>query len=245
MSHHHLLTTTEIQEAFATEIQAAAGTVLDAFNDGQRLFLRSVLPRVEELRPRDNAQGGVALRASETEVWVHPYVFRVVCRNGAIWAHALESRHLRMEDFSTPEDEIEAIRETVQACCAEEVFARRVLEMRALRSVDGTDAMLNMMAMLSSHLPPRARNQAMQSILGQFASEGDRSAFGLMNAVTATARDTADPEVRWRLEELGGGIAALRRPQMPPDTEAREFLEEEALVLAGHSSSGRGRMAAS
>jgi hypothetical protein len=30
-----------------------------------------------------------------------------------------------------------------------------------------------------------------------------------MNAVTSTARDTRDPEVRWRLEELGAQVPAL------------------------------------
>ena len=33
-----------------------------------------------------------------------------------------------------------------------------------------------------------------------------------MNAVTATARDTRDPDLRWRLEEFGGGIPALLKP---------------------------------
>jgi hypothetical protein len=35
-----------------------------------------------------------------------------------------------------------------------------------------------------------------------------------MNAVTSVARDTRDPETRWRLEELGGAIAA-RLPRAP------------------------------
>jgi hypothetical protein len=53
----------------------------------------------------------------------------------------------------------------------------------------------------------------MAMILGRFTSGADRSRFGLMNAVTSVARDTHDPELRWRLEELGGGIpAALLSP---------------------------------
>ena len=68
MLHHDWLSTTDIQEAFRTEVQEAGGTVLDAFDDGYRLFARSVLPRLEEVRPRDKVQGGVALRALETEV---------------------------------------------------------------------------------------------------------------------------------------------------------------------------------
>ena len=40
----------------------------------------------------------------------------------------------------------------------------------------------------------------------------DRSRYGLMNAVTAVARDTRDPEIRWGLEEFGGGLAVGCRP---------------------------------
>ena len=39
-----------------------------------------------------------------------------------------------------------------------------------------------------------------------------------MNAVTSLVRDTRDPEVRWRLEELGGGIPALVAPTRKPDS---------------------------
>lgn len=244
MSYHDWLTTTDIQEAFTAEVQTAGGTVLDAFNDGRRLFARSLLPRVEEVRPRDKVQGGVALRATETEVWVHPYVFRQVCSNGAIWAHALESRHIKADDVLDPREAVEAIRETVQACCADEVFADRAAEMRAARTADATHMMLNMMSMLR-HLPPRHRAQVMQSILAQYNGEGDHSRFGLMNAVTATARDTSDPELRWRLEELGGGIPAFRNPWIPGGDAAAELVEELALEAAGSSSGTHRRMAAS
>src|SRR5262249_46651630 len=146
--------------------------------------------------------------------------------------------------FPNPQEAIEAIRETVQACCAQEVFAAHAAEMRVARTADATDLMLNMMSMLR-HLPPRHRAQVMQSILGQFTAEGDRSRFGLMNAVTATARDTTDPDLRWRLEELGGGVPAFRSPRRPQDSAAREFPDEEDLVLAGSSTGGQRRMAAS
>jgi hypothetical protein len=36
-----------------------------------------------------------------------------------------------------------------------------------------------------------------------------------MNAVTSYARDTQDPERRWNLEELGGGLLA-RLAAAPP-----------------------------
>jgi hypothetical protein len=56
----------------------------------------------------------------------------------------------------------------------------------------------------------------------RFFQEADRSRFALMNAVTSVARDTRDPEVRWRLEELGGGILAGRTPVLQLDDGAAE-----------------------
>ena len=47
-----------------------------SFEDGLWLFARSVLTGVEEVRPGDRLQSGVALRATESEVWLHPYDLR-------------------------------------------------------------------------------------------------------------------------------------------------------------------------
>jgi len=44
-----------------------------------------------------------------------------------------------------------------------------------------------------------------------------------MNAVTSVARDTRDPELRWRLEELGGGIPAMLVPDPDDSGEAVEY----------------------
>ena len=53
-----------------------------------------------------------------------------------------------------------------------------------------------------------------------------------MNAVTSVARDTRDPETRWRLEELGGGIAILaaRGPGRSPDRAAATVTRRQSLV---------------
>jgi hypothetical protein len=51
--------------------------------------------------------------------------------------------------------------------------------------------------------------------LNRFLSDGDRSGFGLMNAVTAEARTEPRADRRWRLEELGGGMLAFLKPLTP------------------------------
>lgn len=53
----------------------------------------------------------------------------------------------------------------------------------------------------------------MTGVLSQYRKEGDRSRFGLAQAITAVARDVQDPELKWDLEKLGGAVAlgTLRR----------------------------------
>jgi hypothetical protein len=155
-------------------------------------------------------QGGVALRGSESEVWVHPYLFRQVCRNGAIMAHTLQSEHLERLDEVPVEDAITAVREAVVACCAEEVFSNTVKQVRSAMEVQA-DMALSLVPLLARFQGALGGN-ALAMIFGQFTAGGDATGFGLMNAVTAVARDTRDPDVRWRLEELGGAIPALLSP---------------------------------
>jgi len=65
---------------------------------------------------------------------------------------------------------------------------------------------------LLSRLPQEAlRNKLIANMIEDVAKERPKdkcSRYDLMNVVTATARETRDPEEKWRLEELGGEIAA-------------------------------------
>jgi hypothetical protein len=217
---HEFLTTAAIKALFAEEITGAGGVVSDTFDDGTRLFTRSILPGVREVRAADQVQGGVALRAGERGVWVHPYVFRLVCRNGAIMAHALQTCRIEGDEFATPEEASGAVRAAVRACCAEEAFTAAAEEMRSARAAE-VDLALNLLPFIS-RLPAGAGAQVHRAIMERFFQEGDRSRFALMNAVTSVARDTPDPELRWRLEELGGGIAVGRTLVLQPDDSATE-----------------------
>jgi hypothetical protein len=200
------LTAGEIRTIFAEEIAAVGGQVTETVDAQPHFFARSVLPGVREVSRGDRLQGGVALRASDEEILVHPYVFRQVCTNGAIRAHAIETRHLAREEFLEfgGADVAEALREAVRTCCAPEVFAAGVGEMRSARLADA-DLALALMP-LAARVPPAVAAEILGSVTKRYHAGRDRSRFGLMNAVTSLARDTRDPELRWRLEELGGGI---------------------------------------
>jgi hypothetical protein len=204
------LSTIEIQTIFNDEIQEAGGFNSDTFDDGARLFTRSILSWHCDVRPGDQVKGGVALKAAECDIAIHPYLFRTVCRNGAIMAHAIQTRQIENSDLLPREDVAEALREAVRACCVEEAFTQAAQEVRVAvtNEVDLTITMLPMFARLASV----NAGELLRQILSRFFGDADRSRFGLMNAVTSIARDTRDPELRWRLEELGGGIPVSRTP---------------------------------
>jgi hypothetical protein len=221
---HQFMTTAEISNLFAEEILAAGGAVTDTLNDGDRLFLRSTLPGVREVRAGDTLQAGVALRALERAVWVHPYVFRQVCRNGAIIAHALQTRHIETDDFATAEGAASAIREAVRVCCDDEAFTSAAGDIQSARE-KVADVAINLLPVLA-RIRPELGTQIFRMIVERFFDGEDASRYGLMNAVTSVARDTTDPEVRWHLEELGGGIPVGH----PPAPESDDPATAEALV---------------
>jgi hypothetical protein len=207
--------TDTILNVFTEEIARHSGRVADTFDDGTRLFSRSILPKSEEIKPRDQVQPGVALKATPEEICVYPYVFRQVCRNGAIMAFSLGGRRLMRSKGLTPEEELSSLRETIDACCQEESFAVSVSRIRS--SLGGkVDFSLTMLPFIS-----RLRNVASGEIIGliveRFFREGDQSPFGLMNAITFVARDRTNPDERWELEEFGGGVAA-KTPSVDPLT---------------------------
>lgn len=203
--------TGEMLEAFSQEIARLGGAVTESFDDGKRLYVRSTLPGQREVRAGDNVQGGVAMRATETDVRVHPYIFRIVCANGAIRAETTQTRIIEREQpLGNP---IVILRDAVLACATPAAFDRSASEMRSAMQAEA-DFALSLMPFLKT-LPPDEAERMLDSVLREFHHGRDRNGFGLMNAVTATARETRDPELRWKLEALGGGIGALLKPMTP------------------------------
>ncbi len=219
----------EIQQVFATSIQGLGGTIHDVFDDGELLFLRAAFPQRALVKPRDRVRGGVALRAVGDEVTVHPYVLRQVCTNGAMLAHSTDSRRIRRADFAASQaaqDEIlQEVHEVVFQCARGGAFEESVSEMRAALTVSGEmDLVLSQVASFARHgeIPP----QVFDILLRRLKRRRNPTRFDLMNVVTAVARDVPDPQIRWRLEELGGGVLAAR-PPAPQSTDCSREVEIE------------------
>jgi len=225
-----LLTTDEIRSIFADEISNQGGTVHDAFDDGARLFARSVLPDLAKIRPGDKVQGGVAIRATDQEITVHPYTFRLVCSNGAIMAQAVQTRRLVESDFFSPDQTETELREAICMCCAPEAFAQSAQQMR-----DSTTAEVDLLltiARFAARTSPELMSQLLDRVIPQFGKQRRASRYDLMNAITATARETPEPETKWRLEELGGAVAAGFMPEPMPTLSARKTVTRRAVLTA-------------
>jgi hypothetical protein len=213
------LGTSDFASIFSNEIGAAGGKVSSVIESDGTVFARSILRGSIDAGPGDKLKGGVAMYAGGTDVFVHPYTFRVVCSNGAIMAKATQTWHISREDwFLDPqcEGDLEAsFRSAVRACCEREAFSAAAGQMRSAKS-----AAADMLLTISGHFRGRGASfpkSLWNEILRRYEQATDPSAYGLMNAVTSVARDTRDPQTKWRLEELGGSIPAMvRRPAPAP-----------------------------
>jgi hypothetical protein len=218
--------TTAIKAAFEQEVADAGGNVCDAFDDGCRLFLRSVLPGPVEVNPGDRTNRGVALRSRESEVLVHPFFFRQVCRNGAIAARAVQARRVERYEYSTCPAAGEAVlvevRQAVRDCSDEQILDQAADRMRTMAETEADVALSILPALVK--MKPDDASRLFDLILGRFERRSDRSMFGLMNAVTSVARDTRDPDTRWRLEEAGGGMLARLLPVPARDDAPAELM---------------------
>jgi hypothetical protein len=220
----HWMSSSQIAELFAEEIAEAGGKVTDKFDDGDRVFTRGVMPPSIEVAAQDHLKGGVALCATDTDIFVHPYVFRLVCTNGAIIAQATQTRRLTRDDHAlTLESDL---RLAIRCCCERDAFVSAADRMRSSQGF-AVNRAIAMSAFMSSH-GRRMPKSMITEIFHRYESDGDRSAFGLMNAVTSLARDTRDPEMKWRLETFGGGIPALLRRRGGTPRRARVVQRELA-----------------
>src|SRR5262249_35482504 len=101
------------------------------------------------------------------------------------------------------------VRDAIRACATPEAFATLVGDMHLAATTDGQMAIH--LLLQSKYFAAHARIASYMDIVDRYRAGGDRSAFGVMNAVTSLARETRDPEARWSLEQLGGSVPALIR----------------------------------
>lgn len=199
----------EISETFRSEISNLAGTVAFEHVTGKSLFLRAVLPHSRDVKEDDRIDHGVAVRTEGPELFVHPYSFREICTNGAIHITNIRSKAIELGTSSGETAMVDCLfRQAIQSCGSLEAFQANLEEMR-----DAMNRRVNMAIVMSSMARRGVLSRTMNRIIDRFNTQPDRSGFGLMNAITAQARDTTNQEEKWKLETIGGGIIAwLEKP---------------------------------
>lgn len=214
MSWNASLTTAQIKAVFTEEIASAGGKVTDTFDDGTLIFSRAVLPQNEEIARKDRVDQGVALKGAWEDLWVHPYIYRRVCINGAIVAQAVATNHVQNTAELNPIEVELRLREAVHTCCTEQDFEGFTDRLKRTRSI-WVNPRVDLLPHLS-RLPADQAPEIIEEVYRRFTEGADESRYGLINAVTSLARDSRNPDMRWSLEAAGGALMMATTPTEPP-----------------------------
>lgn len=214
MSYGAPLSTAEITSSFIKGILAERGRVRDTYDDGRYLYIRSVLPYSFKVTKKDKIHGGLALKSTTTELWLHPYLFRLVCRNGMIAASTMQSVCMEYDSFSDGEEGGEELAVeipwVIRNCARKEFFEEAAERMQGIRRRSGVDwavdIELKFLSMLSTGHGDGFNRKVIREIRRRFEVEEEKTLYGLANATTSMARDTRDPALKWKLEKLGWQI---------------------------------------
>ena len=207
----YLPSVADIGAVFTEECTSLGATAIDTYEDDRRLFQRAVVTPGVDVRPGDPIRGGIALRAVGSAVDVHPYTWRQVCTNGAIRATTTDTfrvARIEVEAVSASAafvgDFVAELRRAIQTCADRRYLVESRDAMRGAAEMEA-EAMLSMLPHLL-RMRGDEREHLVSMVLGRYEEDIDRSAYGVVNAVTSVARDTEDPALRWRLEQTGGKL---------------------------------------
>jgi hypothetical protein len=232
-----------IEQVYRNEVQSCGGKVFGRTRDAKQFMARAVYQGFVDVRPndpnvprlerdrrtgnvvslranvQDHVKKGVAIRATTHDVLIAPYVFRQICRNGAILSRMLATRHISLSELSGRAEAEYVLRDAIRASSQEETFANAADQLRAAHEQPGNLRALQT-AILTDFAPPTGA-LTLGLIHRQLMPGVRPTQFMLINAVTAVARDVTAPHLKWRLEELGGGMI-LTETGPPPRSDDGE-----------------------
>lgn len=214
-----------IKQLFEEQIQQRfGGQIVESIIVDDCLMARAKYQSSDEVRVGDQVNAGCAIRVVEEQVTVHSFTYRKVCSNGAIAPNVVnQGRTCRLTEDEQWKSNycLEEIERHIDEMSHPIKFQQTVEQMRLMSHHDVTPTMHVVLDLLGDNgflTNMREHRQLIVSIARQLMTREEPSLFGLMNAVTAVARDTEDPHLRWDLEELGGGIGARLLPVDHPDS---------------------------
>lgn len=193
----------------------------------ERMTVRALLPRIErEVTVGDAVQAGVQIRNSEVgagALEVAPFVWRLVCLNGMVVAdRSLRARHVGRRVGETEEDRtiyaVDTIhaddrafylkaRDSVKAALREDLFDQLVDRMRAAATGQQVTSIIETTERLAQTF--QLAEGETESVLARLAAGGDLSRWGVVNAVTAAAKQAETFDRQHDLERIGGELLDL------------------------------------
>ena len=187
-----------------------------------RLYVQVNVPHQEaEIRRGDRVIQGLILSNSEvgaSAFTVEPFLYRLVCSNGLIAPHSLSRIHLgsRNEEGELLSDttidlEKELLKskvtDIVNSVFDEEVFLKWVDQLKETTEVHIPSPTTTLDKAFDSF---NLFDDLKPKVLDEMIREGDNSQYGLVNALTAVARDVPNFEDMITIERVAGEISTMK-----------------------------------
>jgi len=194
-----------------------------------RLYLQLVTPRVEaEIRKGDVVQAGIVISNSEVgaaTLSVKPLIYRLVCTNGMIAdTESKVYRHLGGRLQVTEASGVEILTDQTRAAQDEATMMAVRDLVDHFTSAQGFQGIVDRIKEVADQ-PIKGQATDVVEVLGKsyglregevsgvleaFLGEGDRTRWGLANAVTYLANTHEDYDRAIELEAVGGEVMALQ-----------------------------------
>ncbi len=190
--------------------------ILKAIVTETMLYIKAVdTTLLAEIREGDNVQGGLIIRNSEvgaSAFRVEPFILRQICSNGLIGEYALKKVHLGRQtelgeiDWSDETRDLEdKLIWTKARDVIRQTFDRTIFSSWVTKLQESTEIPIEKPIRAANNIAKLAFLSELQkeSLLAYFV---EHTKYGLVNAMTAVARDTSNPDEQVRLEEAAGKV---------------------------------------
>jgi hypothetical protein len=178
---------------------------------------------VAEIRDKDVVNGGLIIRNSEVGAGafrVEPFILRQICTNGLIGEHSLQKVHIGRAttevgfiDWSDETRKLSdqalwsAVRDVIRSSFDDKVFYEWVETAQRAIEVAIEVQPVRVIDTVATHLG--ITEDQKNNLLQHFIADKDYTQYGLVNAVTRTARDLSNVDEQVRLETSAGQILAM------------------------------------
>ncbi len=205
----------------------AGAMVVRADLSDRHMFIKATTPKMQgEIRVGDIVQGGLLIRNSEvgaSRLAIQPFVNRLKCTNGMVIAEMLggagfsqihlggrkaqgvyqfSDQTMQLENLAIFSKIRDVIRQTFEPGWFNTTIA--ALKASAENRVPLPERAIGNVVDMAG-LPDSMRDSILRAYLG----EPDPTQYGIVQAVTATAKNITSPEDRVAMEELGGRLALM------------------------------------